>query len=95
MNKCNPCNSSSSNGSYFCMTLCVAIATVATQGREIWIIQDAYWPFLVCQPCMHSRILLLMCSSKISPLALKSMMLLCDYFTMNCSAPFFFMLIFI
>lgn len=34
MNNCGPYNSSSANGSYFCMTLCVAIATVATQIKE-------------------------------------------------------------
>lgn len=31
----SPC----SNGSYFCMTLCVTIATVATQERERGFIQ--------------------------------------------------------
>lgn len=36
----NPYNSSSTNGSYFCMTLCVAIATA--QERKIWFIQEAY-----------------------------------------------------
>lgn len=33
-------NSSSANGCYFCMTLCVAIATA--QERKIWFIQEAY-----------------------------------------------------
>lgn len=36
----NPYNSSSTNGCYFCMTLCVAIATA--QERKIWFIQEAY-----------------------------------------------------
>lgn len=34
VNDCSPYKSSFANGSYFCMTLCVAIATVATQERE-------------------------------------------------------------
>lgn len=42
MNACNPYSSSSANGSYFCMTLRVAIATVATPERKIWFIQEAY-----------------------------------------------------
>ena len=46
MNDSNPYNSSSANGSYFCMTLCVAIATVATQERKNWFIQEAYWPYI-------------------------------------------------
>lgn len=32
-------NSSCSNGSYFCMTSCVTIATVATQERERGFVQ--------------------------------------------------------
>lgn len=46
MNEWDSYNSSSANGSYFCMTLCVAIATVATQERKIWFIQEAYWPYI-------------------------------------------------
>lgn len=46
MNNCNAYNSSSANGSYFCMALCVAIATVATQERKNWFIQEAYWPYI-------------------------------------------------
>lgn len=46
INDCNPCNSSTANESYFCMTLCVAIATVATQERKICLIQKAYWSYI-------------------------------------------------
>lgn len=59
----DPYNSSSANGSYFCMTLCVAIATVAAQERKNWFIQEAYWPYIswgtagASAVCIHSRIL--------------------------------------
>lgn len=46
MNDCNPYDSFSANGSYFCMTLCVAIATVASQERKKCFIQEAYWPYI-------------------------------------------------
>lgn len=49
VNDCSPYKSSFANGSYFCMTLCVAIATVATQEREKKrFIQEAYWPYSSC-----------------------------------------------
>lgn len=50
---CSPYNSSSATGSYFCMTLCVAIATVAAQVRKIWFIQEAYYPYI----CWGSAVL--------------------------------------
>lgn len=41
------------------MTLCVAIATVATQEKKIWFIEEAYWLYIsgtAATSAQHSRV---------------------------------------